>query len=673
MTRASRLIGLAGNPNSGKTTLFNALTGLKQHTGNWPGVTVEKKSGLWETPEFIAEVVDLPGIYGLTAHSLDERVTRDFILDEHPDLLIVVADAVVLDRGLYLLSQMREAGVPCILALNRMDAAEEKGLDLDTAVLERILQIPLVPMVATKGRGLAELQRAVVEGTARPSEPLKIPFGEDLEPLLRQLEGSLDPADWPGLPHRWVALKILEEDPRVLKRFEGREEGRRDRAMLAERAMKLCALLGYRDLTEILAERRYGWVNGVMAEGVRDYPVQSRIDWTNRLDAWLTHRWLGLPLFLLTVYLAFQLVFTLGNPFTLLLRRGFDAMGVWVHELALAWSLPHWCASLAADGIIGGVGSVLSFLPNIALLFFFIALLEDSGYMARAAFLVDRVMHGMGLHGKSFLPMVLGFGCNVPAILGTRILDSQKDRRLTILVIPFMSCSARLPVYTLFAGVFFRRHQGLVVFSLYLVGVALAFLSARLLRRVVLQGPPSPLIMELPPYHRPSLRGAAFHMWARGRMFVRKAGTVIVSGVVLVWALGNLPPGVGYGAPDSYIGRIGAALSPLLAPAGCGFPQAAVALLSGIFAKEIVVGTLGALTAPMPLEEALRGMFTPLSAYAFMLMALLYIPCLSTVAVIRREAGWRWALLVSGYTLVLGWLAGTVFYQGARFIQQYWG
>ena len=673
MTRRSCLVGLAGNPNSGKTTLFNALTGMKQHTGNWPGVTVEKKSGLWETADFIAEVVDLPGIYGLSAQSVDERVARDFILKERPDLLIVVADVQVLDRGLYLLSQLREAGVPCVLAVNHMDAAGEKGLEVDFRALEHILAVPVAPLVASKGQGIATLQKAVSAGLERRPNPLRIPLSEDVEPFVARLENELDPAEWPGVPLRWAALKILEEDADVLDHLGRCEKGSRVRADLVERAVKLCALLGYRDLPEIMAERRYGWVHGVMAEVVRDYSVQRKIDWTNRLDSLLAHRWLGLPIFLFMVYLSFQLVFTLGNPLASVLRRGFDAAAAGVSRLALAWNLPLWAASLLGNGILGGVGSVLTFLPNIMLLFFFIALLEDSGYMARAAFLMDRLMHGMGLHGKSFLPMVLGFGCNVPAVMGTRILDSRGDRLLTLLVIPFMSCAARLPIYTLFAGIFFKRHQGLVVFSLYLVGVVLAFLSARLLQRFVLKGPPSPLIMELPPYHRPSLRGALFHMWGRGRMFVKKAGTVIFLGVVLVWILGSLPPGVGYGAPDSLIGRLGAALAPLLAPAGFAFPSAAVALLSGIFAKEIVVGTLGALMAPVPLDQALPRLFTPLSAYAFMLMALLYIPCLSTVAVIRREAGMRWALFVSGYTLLLGWLVGTGFYQAAGLLKSFWG
>jgi ferrous iron transport protein B len=668
MTGRRLLLGIAGNPNSGKTTLFNALTGLSQHTGNWPGVTVEKKSGAWETEDFSAEVVDLPGFYGLTAHSLDERVARDFILNEKPDLVVVVADASILDRGLYLFAQLQELGVPLVLALNMMDTALDKGVEIDLGALAKILRSPVVPLVASRREGLQALEGAVVRAVQAGAGGLKISYGADVEPLVEKVVESLDEWDWPGVPLRWVALKVLEEDPKILERIDRTVEGRPRRFSYAEQALKLCALLGYRDMPEILAERRYGYVHGLTAEVVKEYSLRQKIDWSNRLDALLTHRWLGLPIFLGIIYLAFQLVFTLGNPASDLLRKGVAWAGHQIQAAALFWALPGWTASLLADGIVSGVGSVLVFLPNIMLLFFFIALLEDSGYMARAAFLVDRVMHGMGLHGKSFLPMVLGFGCNVPAILGTRILDSRSDRLLTILVIPFMSCSARLPVYTLFAGIFFRKHQGLVVFSLYLVGVLLAFVSARLLQRFVLRGDPSPLIMELPPYHRPSLRGAAFHMWMRGRLFVRKAGTVIFAGVVIIWGLGNLPPGVPYGSPESFIGRIGTWVAPVLAPAGFGFYQAAVALLFGIFAKEIVVGTLAALYAPAPVDQALQQVFTPLSAYAFMLMALLYIPCLSTVAVIRREVGLKWAAFVSAYTLALGWTVGTGFYQSARLV-----
>lgn len=673
MTRPDLLVGLAGNPNSGKTTLFNALTGLHQHTGNWPGVTVEKKEGTFPLGGRNARMVDLPGIYGLTAGSLDEKVARDFIIHEQPDVVVVVADATVLDRGLYLLAQVRELGVRTVLAVNMMDAAGEKGLRVDLDALRGLLRLPVVPLVAREERGVEELKRAMLEAAGGPAEPLHLSYGEDLDGLLDRLAERFPPERWPGMPSRWVAAKVLEEDPIVLARLEGTEGGPAVRAGAVDEAVKLCMRMGYADLHEVMAERRHGFARGVLAEAVRDYSMQRRIDWSNRLDDLLTHRWLGLPVFLLIIYAAFQLVFTLGNPLSNLLRAGFTWTGSTAESALLGLDAPSWAASLVNGGIIMGAGSVIAFLPNILLLFLFISLLEASGYMSRAAFLMDRVMHGMGLHGKSFLPMALGFGCNVPAVMGTRILESPRDRLLTIFVIPFMSCAARLPIYTLFAGVFFQRHQGLIVLSLYLVGVLLAFASARLFQRFLFRGTPAPLVMELPPYRRPSLRGALYHMWTRGRLFLKKAGTVIVAGVLVIWALSSLPPGVAYGSAESWAGRIGDFLAPTLAPAGFGFHQAVVALLFGILAKEIVVGTLATLMAPLPLQEALPLHFTALSAYAFMLMSLLYIPCLSTIAVIRREAGWRWALAAVAWTCLLGWLAGVVFFQGASLIQRLLG
>ncbi len=670
MTGSDLLVGLAGNPNSGKTTLFNALTGLHQHTGNWPGVTVEKKEGVCQIGDRRAKVVDLPGIYGLTAGSLDEAVARRFIVEEAPDVVVVVVDATVLDRGLYLLAQVRELGARTVLAVNMMDAAREKGLEVGIGALGALLRVPVVPLTASRGEGLGELKAAMAEAASGPIEPLHLSYGEDLDGLLDRLGGRIAPAEWPGMPPRWVAAKMLEEDPEVLARLDRLEGGRALRREAAEEAARLCMRVGLCDLHEMMAERRHGFAQGVMVEAVRDYSMQRRIDWSNRLDALLTHRLLGLPVFLFIVYVAFQLVFTLGNPLAGLLHGAFGWIGAALEDALLVVNAPAWVASLVNGGLISGVGSVVAFLPNILLLFFFISMLEDSGYMARAAFLVDRVMHGMGLHGKSFLPMALGFGCNVPAVMGTRILETPRDRILTILVIPFMSCAARLPIYTLFAGVFFKKHQGLVVLSLYMVGVLLAFASAQIFQRFFFRGTPAPLVMELPPYRRPALRGALFHMWTRGRLFLKKAGTVIFAGVLVIWVLSSMPPGVPYGSADSWAGRIGDAVAPALAPAGFGFHQAAVALLAGILAKEIVVGTLGTLMAPLPLEEALPLHFGPLAAYAFMLMSLLYIPCLSTIAVIRREAGARWAVAAILWTSALGWLVGVGFYQGAMAIQR---
>ncbi|MBM3322805.1 ferrous iron transport protein B, partial [candidate division WOR-3 bacterium] len=424
------------------------------------------------------------------------------------------------------------------------------------------------------------------------------------------------------------------------------------------------------DAETAVVERRYGFLNGLVRECTRRKPgVGRRLAVSDEIDRVVTNRWIGIPFFLLLLWGTFQLVFTVGAPLSDLVDGFFGWLGGAAGAGLAALHAPGWLASLVTDGLVAGVGSVLVFVPNILILFLVISLLEESGYMARAAFVMDRFMHLLGLHGKSFIPMIVGFGCNVPAILATRTLESRKDRILTVMINPLMSCSARLPIYVLFAGAFFGRQQGLVVFSLYLLGILLAVLVARLFRRLFFKEEVAPLIMELPPYHLPTLRSVLTHMWERAWLFVRKAGTIIAAASVVIWLLGSLPWGVQYASESSVIGRIGSVLAPLLAPAGFGYWWAAVSLAAGVIAKEIVVSTMGAIhgVGPDGLTEVLCRQFTPVSAYAFMVMSLVYIPCVAAMAAIKREAGGRWTLLAIGYTLVLGWLlAVAVFQVGSR-------
>jgi len=660
-------IALAGNPNSGKTSIFNALTGSHQYVGNWPGVTVEKKEGGLTYQGHDVLLVDLPGTYTLTAYSLDEKVARDFLVNEQPDGVVAVVDASNLERNLYLVAQLLELGLRVVIALNMVDVARGRGMMLDAPKLAQALGVRVVATNGVKGEGVEELKQAAHDlGRSGPAKPLHLPYGHDLESAIEQVSTLLrERGCTPDVPLRWLAVKLLEGD----EAEKGRCAGVTGLAeLLARLRQALERHFGY-DIETAIVEQRYGFLNGVVRECMKRRPdLAGRLSMSDGVDAVVTNRWLGVPVFLLVMWLVFQLVFAVGTPLASLLGKAFHLLGLAVAAGLAALHAPAWLGSFVSDGLIDGIGSVLVFVPNIVILFLVISLLEDSGYMARAAFVMDRFMHLLGLHGKSFIPMIVGFGCNVPAIMATRTLESRKDRILTVLVNPLMSCSARLPIYILFTGAFFSRQRGLVVFSLYLLGIVLAVLTARVFKWLFFKTENAPLIMELPPYHRPLLRSTLQHVWDRTSMFVRKAGTVIAAAVTVIWLLANLPWGVPYASAGSLLGRIGALIAPLLAPAGFGYWWTGAALLAGVVAKEIVVGTMGTVFGVHAdgLAGVLHQYFTPLSAYSFMVMCLIYIPCISTVAAIRRETNWRWASLAVGYTLVLGWAVSTGVYQLGR-------
>lgn len=659
-------IALAGNPNSGKTTVFNNLTGSRQRVGNWPGVTVEKKEGKFFCDELEVRVVDLPGTYGLTAYSLDERIAREFLLHETPDLVVAVIDSSNLERNLYLVVQLLELGLNVVLDLNMMDRVKSRGVSIDTETLSNILGIPVVKTVANRGRGIEALKKAITD-TAKQRKDIsfKIDYDRDIESEIETLTELLKDKN-PSKPYglRWLVVKLLEGDAEELREVRSWSQGKEIEQRAWDSKNKLERHIGY-DLETAMVERRYGFLDGLVREcSQKELGIKERLDLSDRIDSVVLNKVLGIPIFLALIWLTFQLVFTVGNPVADWVDALFAWFGRTVSSAIMAMNGPAWLSSLVSEGIIAGVGSVLVFLPNILLLFLVIAILEDSGYMARAAFVMDRFMHALGLHGKSFIPLLMGFGCNIPAIMATRTLESRKDRILTILVNPLMSCSARLPIYILFAGAFFAHHQGLVVFSLYFAGMVLAVLMARLFKTVFFREEVAPLIMELPPYRMPQLKGIVIHMWERARLFLRKAGTIIVAGVVVIWLLASLPIGVDYASQESLIGKIGSFFAPVLKPAGFGFWQAAVALIFGIMAKEVVVGTLGTLYGGEEgLRVALVHYFTPFSAYAFMLMCLIYIPCVSAIATIKRETNWRWTALAVGYSLLLGWIVSVLFYQ----------
>jgi len=667
MEKETTRVAIVGNPNSGKTTVFNQLTGARQKVGNWPGVTVEKKEGYFEYKgKFI--VIDLPGCYSLTAYSLDERIARNFIVEEKPEVVVAIIDASNLERNLYLAVQLLELGANLVLDLNMMDLAKKRGLMINTQRLSDLLGVPVVETVANRGEGIEQLKETIYQASKNFKSPyFKVNYSREIEEALSRL--SKEFSDFPGAS-RWFLVRLLEGDEEYMTRLRGELQGKNLEEKLNLAVAQLEQKLN-QDLESYLIESRYGLIHGLVQEAVeKRRKTEERLELSDRIDRVVINKYLGIPIFLFLLWLTFQLTFKLGDILADPIDQGFGWLGEKVSAGIIGLNGPGWLASLLSEGIIAGVGSVLVFLPYIMLLFLAIAIMEDSGYLARAAFVMDRVMHSLGLHGKSAIPMLLGFGCNIPAIMACRTLESRKDRVLTILINPLMSCSARLPIYVLFAGAFFARHQPEVIFSLYLLGIILAIAMARLFKSIFFREEVAPLIMELPPYRFPYPKSVLIHMWERSWIFIRKAGTIIFGVVVLVWLLSSLPPGVEYGSEQSLIGALGKIIAPILKPAGFGFWQAGVALIFGILAKEVVVGTFGTLFGAE--DEGLRAIlvnyFNPASAYAFMVMCLIYIPCVAAIATIKKELGWRWAIFATGYSLLLGWVVAVIFYQVGKFL-----
>ncbi|BCV21692.1 ferrous iron transport protein B [Moorella sp. Hama-1] len=668
-----KIIALVGNPNSGKTSIFNDLTGARQHVGNWPGVTVEKKEGKLYYQGQNFNIIDLPGTYSLGAYSEDELIARNFILFEKPEAVVNVVDASNLERNLYLTTQLLEMGANVIVALNMVDEARARKIEINILRLAQALGVPVVPTVATRGEGIKELVAAVAQRVGEAAyRPLRVNYGTEIEKQLDKLEQIIkQEANLAAkYPARWLAIKLLEDDERIQEELQ--KEGAKQILELAARSKKqLNEKLG-EEAEALIADRRYGFINGLVKEAVtRRQTLEERLTLSDKIDSIVTNRYLGLPIFLLAMWAVFQFTFKLGDPMIGWVETVFESLKGLTTNWLEAGGAPQLLTSFLTEGIIGGVGSVLVFIPPIFLLFLAISLLEDSGYMARAAYIMDRLMHAMGLHGKSFVPLLIGFGCNVPAIMATRTLENRKDRLITILINPLMSCTARLPVYVLFTGAFFTANQGWVIFSLYLLGIVLAIIMGKIFKTFLFKGETAPFVMELPPYRVPTLKGTLIHMWERGSSFVRKAGTVIVGVVVLIWFLSNLPLGVEYASQASLIGKLGTMLAPIFKPAGFGTWQAAVALVFGILAKEVVVGTLGVLygVEENGLTGAIANSWTPLSAYAFMVMTLIYIPCVATIAAIRRETNsWSWTAFAIGYSLVLGWVMAALVFQVGRIL-----
>ena len=710
------VVALAGNPNAGKSTIFNALTGGRQHVGNWPGKTVDVASGVVRWNGSRVTLVDLPGTYSLSAHSLEEVIARDFILEERPDAAIVVADATNLERNLYLAVQVLELGVPVALALNMIDRAEAEGIAIDVDLLRRLLGVPVVPTVGTRRQGLLVLVGLAVSEAA--PHPKVVDYGYELEQEIAALQpqvAALLNSDAP----RYATLTLLEGDKLAMQALGDTPEAAALRQQVQEAAARVQAVYGD-DVELLVADRRYGFVHGLAHQVVKRRGGQRR-SLTDRIDDVVAHRVLGLPIFFLLMALVFKLTADASAPFVDWIDATINgALANWVMVGLTAIAAPAWLISLLVEGVMAGVGGVLMFLPVLLILYFCLALLEDSGYMARAAFVMDRLMHLLGLHGKSFIPLIVGFGCNVPGILATRTLENRRDRILTGLMVPLMSCAARLPVYVIFAAAFFPQRASLVIFGLYLLGIALAVLTGLLMRRTLFAKTSDSLfVLELPPYRLPAWRGLRTHMWRHSEEFVRKAATLILAAAVIVWALLNLPVGV-ENAKDSVFGRAAGAVAPLFEPLGFGNWQATGSLATGLVAKEVVVSSMAVIylgdepaeppeavdlaadvrdilvgfaqavvdsarivlsmipgvdlmgdepaQADTALSQALQSYFTPAAALAFLVFVLLYAPCVAAMGALKAEFGTRWMIFSFFYLLALAWIAGFVTYQVAGWL-----
>jgi ferrous iron transport protein B len=717
-------IALAGNPNAGKTTIFNNLTGANQHVGNYGGVTVETKEGSLRFGEYLIQVVDLPGTYSLTAYSIEEIVARDFIIHEQPDVIVDIVDGSNLERNLYLTMQIRELGAPLVVALNMADEMKKKGISVDLDKMSQDLGAAVIPTVGTRKKGMKRLLDAIIEvvtGQRQKPDAPAIRYGEDIDAELDKIaqpitdfSEKLRREDAPLKQHlclstspQWVALKLLENDKEVLRVLADGEARMLVQQQVEISRKHLTAIFG-EEPEIVIAEQRYGYVRGICREVV-SRTAEARMDLSARIDRVLTNRLLGLPIFAILMYLTFYLVFSVGEIPMGWIESG---IGFVLQKIELLWPAgrAEFLQSLICEGVIAGVGNVIVFLPNIMLLFMAITLLEDTGYMARAAFIMDRLMKWVGLHGKSFIPMLTGFGCTVPAIMGTRVLDNRRDRLTTMMVLPLMSCGARFPIYALIIPAFFaERYRATAMYAIYLIGIALAIVVARLLRSTLFKGEASPFVMELPPYRIPTGRAILIHTWQRSRMYLRKAGTIILALSIVMWFLTSyptMPPEkqqeyaaaelaeaqVGY----SFAGRIGHAMEPALEPLGFDW-KIGTALVGAFAAKEVFVAQLGivyaiedtdaldegltdadkssALSSEEKSELAtlrghLQASYSPLVGFCIMLFCLIATPCMATVAVTRREAGgWRWALLQFGGLTAVAYVITLLVYQVGTVLQ----
>ena len=659
------IVGLAGNPNVGKTTVFNQLTGMHQHVGNWPGKTVERAQGHFKHGSYDYDIVDLPGNYALSAHSMEEIVSRDFIVDDDSDVIVNVLDAANLERNLYLTVQMMELGANLVVALNMNDFAKKKDHIIDIDLMSELLGVPVIEINAKNKEGFEKLLTTVEKQAKNPIDSSKkLSYSNDIKGHLSQIQEIIETdKNLLDVPSVWTAIKLLEKDTIVIEKVQGSSKSSQIFAEV-DKVSKHLRDVYNEGPEEVIANARYAFIDGLVAEAVQK-PAVEKETMTDRIDKIVTNRLLAPFIFIIIMWVMFQLTFTIGAPFQDMIDEAFGALS----EFIAGFIANEYLASFICDGIIGGVGGVLTFLPIIILMFLFLSILEDCGYLARAAFTLDKLMHKIvGLHGKAFIPMILGFGCGVPAVMATRTMENEGDRMLAMMLVPFMSCTARLPIYAIFIAAFFAKDQGTVLLSIYLLGIVVALIVAAILKRTMFKGLSTPFVMELPTYKIPSLKGILLHTWEKVKGFLRKAGTIILGCSIVLWALSTFPLGVEYGSAQSLLGMIGSVIAPIFIPLGFGTWQAAVAIIAGLAAKEVVVATFGTLAGMEEDDEEgitslVHDTFTPLSAYAFMAFTLLYTPCFAAIGAIKQETNsFKWALTMCGITLVTAYIVSFLIY-----------
>lgn len=716
-------VALVGNPNCGKTTLFNHASGLHEKVGNYGGVTVDSKEASIKRNGYVLKLVDLPGTYSITEYTPEELFVRMHIQKQMPDIVVNVIDSSNLERNLFLTTQLIDMNIKVVIALNMFDELQKKQIHLDYEALGRMMGIPIIPTIAVKGNGLNELLDKIIE-VYEDRDPtvrhIHINYGNIIESCIFRIQAEIrnDKEVIRQFSTRYLAIKLLEGDNTTLNMLKQAHNF----VAIAQRTNTEKTRLEkeYKTRSEtVITDAKYGFISGALLETLTEGPADNSRRKRN-IDELLTNKYFGFPLFIFFMWLMFQTTFTLGNYPMDWIDSAVGYLGGIIADLIPAGMLND----LIVDGIIGGVGGVVIFLPNILILFFFISFMEDTGYMARVSFIMDRLMHKIGLHGKSFIPLLMGFGCNVPAIMATRTLENRKDRIMTMLISPFMSCSARLPVYVLIISAFFPKNQGLILFSIYIIGVLIAVLVALVLKKTVFSKQDVPFVMELPPYRIPTLKNTSIHMWHKGSQYLRKMGSIILIASILIWALSYFPREVNYSTDydsqieflsssnaidqtqkesligsielkkaaehqeKSYIGRLGHFVEPAIQPLGFDW-KIGISLITGLAAKEIVVGSMGILyQAELDADETsgslidklqkqvhtsgkLEGhkVFTPLVAFGFMLFILIYFPCIAVIAAIKKESNWKWAVFSMFYTTAIAWMVAFITFQaGSIFV-----
>lgn len=676
-------VALVGNPNCGKTSIFNIAAHAHEHVGNYSGVTVDEKIGTFEYGGYTFNLCDLPGTYSLSAYSPEELYVRKHIVEKRPDIILNVVDGTNLERNLYLSTQLIDMDLAMVMALNMSDELEKSGDKLDVEQLSQLLGMPIIPTTGRNGKGIDTLFNAIIavfEGREKHSRHIHVNHGQILEQQIDLLREELYHHGFSDeISTRFLSIKLLENDSEMENFVQAKDDDGSIMKLRASIANEYQERNG-QDIESALTDAKYGFVRGALAEVYQKNEKKNSHQTSDKIDSVLTHRWLSYPIFIVFMFITFFCTFFVGQyPMDWI-----DALFGWLGGLVENSMDEGPLRSLLVDGVIGGVGSVAVFLPNILILYLFISFMEDSGYMARAAFIMDKLMHKMGLHGKSFIPMIMGFGCNVPAIMATRTIEDRKSRLLTMLVIPMMSCSARIPTYVILVGAFFNRYAALILTGLYIIGMIMSVLMAKLFSRYVVKGESLPFVMELPPYRLPTAKAVGRHTWEKGKEYLKKMGTIILGASIIVWALGYFPNHDQYSTAqeqmeNSYLGKVGKTIEPVMRP--CGFDwQQSVSLLAGAAAKEVVASTMGVLynssdeeldeeDDSLRISQLVRSNMTPLSAASMLIFVLLYMPCISTIIAIKNESGkWKWAIFTVFYTIALAWVMSMLFFQIASLI-----